>query len=175
MPELDEQLEVVDENNQVIRVTTRGEIYQKGLLHRAVNVFIINSVKEIYLQKRSHKKLKYPLAWDLSTAEHVKPGETFINAAIRGLNEELGIECELKLIRGVHRQDSGDNAAGIIDNELTETYLGSFEGEIKLDPEEVASGQFLPVQQINKMISKGVLFTSWFRDEWDYLMQNNPF
>ncbi len=66
MNELDELLEVVDENNQVISKVTRGECYKKGLLHRAVNIFIYNSKGEVFLHKRSDKKLKYPSFWDLS-------------------------------------------------------------------------------------------------------------
>ena len=40
MNELDEILEIVDERNNVIGQATRGECDKKGLLHRAVNLFI---------------------------------------------------------------------------------------------------------------------------------------
>ena len=92
MNELDEILEVVDEKNKVIGKATRGECYKKGLLHRAVNIFIFNSQGEVFLHQRSEKKLKYPGFWDLSCSEHVRVRESFENAATRGLREELGID-----------------------------------------------------------------------------------
>src|SRR5438309_2697499 len=106
MSETDELLDIIDSEDKVIAQATRGEAYKKGLLHRAVNIFITNSDKKILLQQRSSKKLKFPLFWDLSVGEHVKPGEDYIQAAKRGLKEELNIKTRLKVIRDLHHQQT---------------------------------------------------------------------
>lgn len=172
MSELDEILEIVDENNKVVGQATRGECYEKGLLHRAVNIFIFSSKSEteVFLHKRSDKKLKYPNFWDLSCSEHVKPGEPFETAAKRGLKEELNIEMELEEIVPIHRLDSSDEKEQYHDNELVITYKGIYNGEMKYDPDEVSNGKFFSKGKVDKMIKGNeVKFTPWFLKEWELI------
>ena len=164
MSELDEILEVVDLDNKVIGKATRGECYKKGLLHRAINIFIYNPKGEVFLHKRSEKKLKYPGFWDLSCSEHVKPGESFEAAAKRGLQEELGIEMKLEVIIPIHRMDN--NTGDYHDNELVVTFKGIFEGEMKFDTNEVEMGKFFDPNELPQPV------TSWFLEDWEILNQS---
>lgn len=84
-------LEVVDIDNRVVGLMPKEEIHEQGLMHRSVLVLLYNSSKKLYIQKRSSKKLKYPECWDLSATGHVLASETPNEAAIRELQEELGI------------------------------------------------------------------------------------
>src|SRR3989344_5510301 len=101
-----ELIDIVDENGKVIGQVTRQETYRKGLLHPAVNVIVLNNNGEIYLQRRSANKKSYPLYWDISISEHLKSGEDFEKAALRGLLEELSVVAPVKLLRGKHIQKS---------------------------------------------------------------------
>jgi isopentenyl-diphosphate delta-isomerase type 1 len=87
----DEILEIVDRNDKVVGKAARAEIHRKGLQHRAVHVFVFNSAGEIYVQRRSADKDKFPGVLDSSAAGHVDPGESYERAAARELGEELGI------------------------------------------------------------------------------------
>lgn len=167
-----ELLEIVDSNDQVIGQALRGEVYAQGLLHRAVNIIIVNSKGEIYLQQRSAQKKSFPLHWDLSAAEHLKPGENYQQAAIRGLKEELGLDLKVRKIRPVHNQKNifqkGDQR--IIENELVELFQAEYDGEMTIDTAEVADGKFVSKEDISKMVDSGELdFTPWFLDEWSFL------
>lgn len=167
MSELDEILDVVDGQNKLVGQATRGECYEKGLLHRAVNIFIYNSKGQVFLHKRSDKKLKYPGFWDLSCSEHVRPGESFMEAAKRGLKEELGIEMPVQMIIPLHRVDSTDEREEYHDNELVVTFKGVYEGKFKFDSDEVSGGKFFDVLEVNNLIKSGKLqFTPWFLKEW---------
>lgn len=173
MNEIDEVLEIVDENSNAIGKATRGECYKKGLLHRAVNIFIFNSQGEVFITKRSNKKLIYPGKLDISSGEHLKPDEIFLEAAKRGLKEELGINIRLEKIRPLHRIDStGRTEDGIIrDNELLETYKGIYDGEFTFDHGEVNRGEFVSFKQVEEMIKENKSqFTAYFLDEWAYLI-----
>lgn len=170
MSEIDEILEIVDENNEVIGQATRGECYQKGLLHRAVNIFIYNSKEEVFLHKRSDKKLKYPGFWDMSCSEHVKPGEEFVEAAKRGLQEELGVEIPLQVIIPKHHSDL--DYKEYRDNELVVTFKGIYEGEMKFDPNEVVEGKFFDINELEELINSGELkVTPWFLEDWRLINQ----
>jgi isopentenyldiphosphate isomerase len=48
---------------------------------------------DVLLQRRSDDKALEAGCWDLSCAEHLSTGETYLQGAIRGLREELGIEA----------------------------------------------------------------------------------
>ena len=86
----EEFLEVVDEDNQVIRIASRYEIHKKGLRHRSVHIFIFNTKGDLYLQKRSPSKDQYPEHWDTSAAGHTDPGESPLEAAQRELMRRVG-------------------------------------------------------------------------------------
>ena len=55
-----ELLDVVDAEDRVIGVKTRGEIHAQGLMHRAVHILVFNSKGELFLQKRSMSKDENP-------------------------------------------------------------------------------------------------------------------
>src|SRR3989338_409954 len=98
-----ELVDIVDKNGKVIGKATRSEVYKKGFLHPAVNILVINKKGQIFIQRRSSKKI-LPLYWDISASEHVKSGEDYKSAAIRGLQEELSITAQVKLLRKKHIQ-----------------------------------------------------------------------
>lgn len=87
-----EQLEVVSERNEVVGTAARRDIHTQGLLHRAAYCWVLDSSRQVLLQQRSHGKRIGPGLWDVSLAEHLDPGESYEEAARRGLHEELSID-----------------------------------------------------------------------------------
>lgn len=153
-------------------MATREDACRIGWLHRAINILVFNQEGQIFLQQRSSSKKAFPLYWDISVAEHVRHGESFLEAAQRGLQEELGILAEVKLLRPIHLQSSRFEQDGqwVIENELVELYRVDYNGEIKLDPQEVNAGGFFSKEQIQEMIDRDThQFTPWFLDEWQFL------
>ena len=73
---------------------TRGEVHAKKLIHRAVHVFAINKRGDVLLQQRSMFKDAHPGVWDSSVSGHLDSGEDYTTAAIRELDEEMGIRVE---------------------------------------------------------------------------------
>ena len=169
---MEEVIEIVNKNGKVVGKTTRQKAYKKGLLHLAVNMFVLNSKGQVYIQKRSASKSSFPLHWDISASEHVKPGETPKNAALRGLKEELSINTKIKLIRKKHIQKSifKKNGKNIIENELVRLYLAKFNGKIKIDKNEVASGKFVSLKLLKTLIKKEP-FTPWGLEEIQFLQK----
>lgn len=87
----DEIFDVVNEEDEVTGQATRREVHEKNLIHRAVHVFVVNRHGEMLLQKRSRFKDAHPSVWDSSVAGHLDSGESYESAAIRELEEEMGI------------------------------------------------------------------------------------
>jgi len=93
----DELLDIVDQQDCVIGVATRGEIHQRGLTHRSVHVLVFDGEGSLLLQKRSMQKDQCAGMWDTSCAGHVETGQDYAETAPRELTEELGIVVSKKL------------------------------------------------------------------------------
>jgi 16S rRNA (adenine1518-N6/adenine1519-N6)-dimethyltransferase len=92
IPQKDGEIfDVVDEDDVVTGQATRREVHAKGLLHRAVHVFVVDRHGQLLLQKRSRFKDLHPGVWDSSVAGHLDAGEDYASAATRELEEEMGI------------------------------------------------------------------------------------
>ena len=90
---MEQKTAVVNEKDEIIGQISESEAQKnKNVITRAVAVFVFNSKGEILLQKRSRNKFRFPLFWTCSASGFVDQGETYIDAALRELSEELGIK-----------------------------------------------------------------------------------
>src|SRR5689334_10976696 len=89
---MEEQIDILDEQGKPTgEVDGIKSVHEKGLWHRTVHVWFVNSKKEILLQKRSHTSETYPHKWDISAAGHISAGQSSAIAALRETEEEIGI------------------------------------------------------------------------------------
>lgn len=86
-----EILPVVNKKDEVIDTSPREICHAKKLRHRAVQVFVFNKKGEILVQKRSPDKDEYPGYYEASVSGHVLTEETYEEAALREIEEELGL------------------------------------------------------------------------------------
>ena len=88
-----EFLDVLDkEGNYTGQIEERGKIHELNIPHWEVVILLVNSKGQTLLQKRSKDKVFYPNCWGVCSG-HVDAGEELIHAALRELEEELGIKC----------------------------------------------------------------------------------
>lgn len=88
----DEMFDVVDEDDVWKKTATRKEVHAKGLIHRAIHIFVFNKNGDLFLQKRSMLKDMNPGVWDSSVSGHLDAGEDYLTAALREIEEEIGIK-----------------------------------------------------------------------------------
>lgn len=166
---LPEKLLVVDKDNRTVAPEDRKIAHERGLHHRAVIVIVVDSKHRILLQRRSASKDVCPLFWDLSVGEHLKPGESYEEAAKRGLEEELGLKgVKLVKIRGVHLQKNEYRGGKLKDYEFVELYKAVCDSSIKINKAEVSEVRFFQTNEIGKLAEKNVL-TPWSLDELKWL------
>ena len=147
-PTSEELLDVVDENDRVTGVKTRGEIHAQGLMHRAVHSLVFYSSGELFIQKRSMSKDNNPGLWDSSAAGHVDSGEDYYDCAIRELEEELGIGINApleQLFRLV--------ASPITDMEHCIVYRCINNGPFVLESGEIDEGAWISGTEMDRRVS----------------------
>ena len=91
----DELLDIVDRNDSVVGRKHRSEVYAAGMVNfRVVNAFLINSIGQLWLPRRSAQKRIFPLGLDMSMGGHVESGESYQVAFQRELHEELNLDLD---------------------------------------------------------------------------------
>ncbi len=111
---------------------TREQIHQDGDIHGASHMWVIGPVKkngrfDVLLQRRSHNKDSFPDCLDTSSAGHVEAGETYLSAAVRELQEELGLPVQegdlLPLFRHAREYTRVFHDVPFHDNEIHQVFL----------------------------------------------------
>ena len=87
----DELVDVVDENDRVLRSAPRSEVYRDNLLHRCVFVLVRDPQGRIFTHRRTDTKVFAPGAYDCFVGGVVGAGESYLEAAVREAEEELGV------------------------------------------------------------------------------------
>jgi isopentenyldiphosphate isomerase len=88
-----ELIDIVDENNDITGTADVKTAHEERLLHRVVGIFLFDLDGNLILQSgNKFNKL------DISVGGHVKKGESYDEAAIREMSEELNLSASLKHI-----------------------------------------------------------------------------
>ena len=158
----EEVFDLVDEQDRIIGRAARHEVHgNPDLIHRVAHVLVFNSKGELFLQKRSRDKDVQPGKWDTSVGGHVDAGESYDEAALREMREELGIsEVSVEfLYTYMHRNE--------YESEYVSTYRCLWDGEFSLHPDEIDEGRFWSLESI--LQNEADLFTPNFLDELERL------
>lgn len=163
----DELFDVVDATDQVIGQALRAEVHAKGLLHRAVHLFVFHPERgEVLLQKRSRWKDAEPEKWSSSCAGHLDAGEDYDAAVIREAEEELGLRLEETPISVAQL-----TAVPELGNEFVRVYRTRAAGPFRWPPEEVEAVEWWDLEKLRQtLIDDPERFARSFR----YLLQALP-
>ena len=138
----DEIVAIVDEKNRVVGSAPRREMRAKALPHRATYVLVFNSQGELYVQKRTLTKDVFPGYYDPAAGGVVLAGETYMEGAVREVEEEMGVrDVPLTALFEFYHQDERYRVWGA-------TFSCVYDGAVVLQEEEVESGAFMPLSDI---------------------------
>lgn len=159
---MEEQVILVNERDEKIGLMPKLEAHQKGILHRAFSVFIINDNNELMLQQRAMNKYHSPGLWTNTCCSHQRDGETSVEAGKRRLEEEMGFNTPLKETGSIIYKAPFDN--GLTEHELDHILIGNFNGIPEINQAEVSSWKWMTLEQIQKDIRINPDdYTAWFK------------
>lgn len=159
---VEEKVILVDKNDNPIGLMPKMEAHEKAVLHRAFSVFVFNSKNELMLQQRALHKYHSPGLWTNTCCSHQRDGETNLDAGTRRLEEEMGFVTPLKETTSFIYKAPFDN--GLTEHELDHIMVGYYDGNPKINLEEVAAWKWMSLEDVKQDIAYNPnSYTAWFK------------
>ncbi len=159
-----ELFEAFGDSGEALGLVPRNDVHARGLWHRSAHVFVWSAAGEMLLQRRAADKDLYASLWDCAVGEHLTPGESYEQAASRGVFEELGIKAQPTAIGELVRNRWA--AQGYDDREIQQAFTLQHDGPFDIDLVEVAEIRFFSVAEIREWLQwQPEAFTPWFAPE----------
>lgn len=158
---MEEHVILVDTSDQPIGLMPKLEAHEKGVLHRAFSVFILNNEGQLMLQQRALHKYHSPGLWTNTCCSHQRDGESNLAAGKRRLKEEMGFVTELREVTSFIYKAPFDN--GLTEHELDHIMIGQYEGTPSINSEEVADWKWMDIEDVRSDIKEyPQRYTVWF-------------
>jgi isopentenyl-diphosphate delta-isomerase type 1 len=143
MPE--EFFDVVDDNDKVIGQASREKCHENGLIHRSVMFFVFDSENRVLVTKRTQNKDFFPGYFSIALGGHVHSGESYEEAAVREIEEEIGISAEPYLISEFKKRIPEER-------ENVRVYGVTEKDNINLNKDEIEMGEFMEFNDLEDKI-----------------------
>ena len=158
----EERVILVDDEDVQLGLMPKMEAHRKGILHRAFSVFIFNSSGSLLLQKRSNLKYHSPGLWTNTCCSHQRDGESTVDAAKRRLNEEMGLNVDLKETFSFIYKANLEN--GLIEHEFDHVLVGFTDFNPKINTNEVEDWKWIDLSFLELDLDKNPnIYTEWFK------------
>jgi len=157
-----EHVILVDENDSPVGEMEKTEAHRKGVLHRAFSILLVNSKKELLLQKRAYTKYHSGGLWTNTCCSHPLPNETLATATRRKLIQEMGIDLQPTFAYKFIYKAMLDN--DFTEHECDHVFTGYFDGVPVINTEEVQEWKFMDMESLQHHITLyPAYYTEWFK------------
>ncbi|MDZ7744049.1 MAG: isopentenyl-diphosphate Delta-isomerase [Bacteroidota bacterium] len=167
---VEEKVILVDKQDEQIGLMDKMEAHEKAVLHRAFSIFIFNSKGELMLQRRALSKYHSPALWTNTCCSHPREGETYMEAAHRRLQEEMGFDCDFeKAFDFIYKADVGK---GLTEHEFDHVLIGESDKLPEINHDEVEDWKCMKLEDIRDDIrANSDRYTVWFKIAFDELLK----
>ena len=180
---MQEQLILVDKQDNEIGAGEKLFIHERGMLHRAFSVFILDqAIQRVLIQKRAIGKYHSGGLWTNACCSHPRKGEELLEAVFRRVKEELGVSIPDTVYEGkelceidkfTYRKDFGK----YIEYEIDHVFVWSVDSStLQLSPnkEEVESYLWIDLDRLMSWMEQSPEdFTAWFFNAFEVFANNS--
>ena len=146
--------DLVNEQDEVIGQIERDDSINNVEVHggyiRVVDCYIINSRGELWVPRRTAHKRIVPNGLDFSVGEHMRSGEEYVDAMVRGFKEELSFTPDVNKLRflGAKRlTHESDMFQGFFTYEMDD--------DPDYNPDDFTDAEWLSPEQLIERIENG--------------------
>ncbi len=156
------QLILVDALDRPLGLGEKQEVHEKGLLHRAFSLFLLNQEGKLLLQRRALNKYHSPGLWTNSCCSHPVPNLTTEEFVSIRTKEELGVQADHLMEMGTflyYRHFEN----GLREYELDHVFVGVTQSHVTVDPEEVMETDWVDPQWAMEDLRRNPdRYTAWY-------------
>lgn len=152
---MDELVDIFDsEGNFTGSTGLKSQAHKNGWFHPTVHVWFFTADGMVLIQQRAKIKDTHPLLWDVSVAGHIGAGEQIKDAAVREVNEEIGLEIitddlqKIRVFKSVH-----EHVGDVVDREFNHVFLSKLNVPLNTlikQESEVADLALIPLLQFSE-------------------------
>ena len=146
-----EDIVVVDKNDNPIGRAQMPDAYKNGKIVRVVEVIVLNKKHELLIQKRGEHILA-PGRWGYSAGGHVDHSDTYMQAAKRELQEEMGIEAREYTEYLYEYEEVSSSYGDQPARRFRKHYLAFSEQTPQIDNDEVVDYRYLNIKDLRKYV-----------------------
>lgn len=163
---------IVDDFDNILGALQKSSAHIEGKLHRAFSIFLINKDEnKMLLQKRSVNKYHSGGLWSNSCCSHQYLGETFEDALVRCVTEELGIKTDIKSFYQMGKFKYFSDYGNIKEHEIDHVYIYIADktlcSKIVPNEQEIEMIKWVSLEDIDSIYkNQKNEFTSWFYDAY---------
>ena len=142
---MDEIVALYDESGRVIGSAPRSRMRAENLRHAATGVVVRDPLGRVFVHRRTDTKDVYPGRYDFTAGGVLLAGEDPDEAARREAEEELGVTSPLVRLGEADYEDDHTSYRAFL-------YETTWDGPMRLQPEEVESGEWQTLEQLAAML-----------------------
>lgn len=122
---MEERVDLLDEDGHYTGKTAlKSEAHARGWFHPTVHIWFYTPDARVLIQQRGKDKETFPLLWDVSVAGHIGAGENPGEAALREVQEEIGLEIAVDDLEKIgYFKSVNKHATDLLDCEYHHTFL----------------------------------------------------
>ena len=163
----EEYVVLVDEQGHELGLQEKMQAHRDGTLHLAFSVLLYRdtpSGREYLLQQRALEKYHSGGLWTNTCCSHPRQGESFSQAGIRRLQEEMGITLSTHLIDVGHFCYYATLDQQLIEHELDHVLIEKGDGLVFTpNAAEVMAYRWWSIAELQLQLQQAPqLFTAWF-------------
>jgi isopentenyl-diphosphate Delta-isomerase len=157
MPE--EHVVLVNEADEPVGTCEKLRAHTEGLLHRAVSVLVFDRHGRLLLQQRNPAKYHSGGLWSNTCCTHPRPGEVPAEAALRRLDEEMGLSCRLT---HAFTFQYAARVGPLTECEVDHVFVGTCATRPAPDPAEVSDWTWVaPARLLHDLGRQAGRYTAW--------------
>ncbi len=138
---------------------------QQGEYHIVVTGIIQNSRKQILITKRKDDKKVFPGLWEC-TGGSAKTGETSVEATIREIKEEIGVELKQDeaMFLGTIQKDNYFRDVWKFEKDVEENEINFNDGEV-IDSKWVSIEEYANLYKMGQIVPSGDFVIKFLREK----------
>ena len=147
----------------------RNEVHRRGLWHRSSHLWVVNSRREVLLQRRHPEKQTDPGRWDIAVAGHLSAGQSPLEAIVREAQEELGLVLDPAALVFLGASPKEYLEPGFADREWQHAFATVWNGHLDtlvLQADEVTAARWIDLEAYRAAVFTGDEAYVGRREDW---------